>query len=316
MRIGIFVSETWGPASTIDEVRERAVRAEALGYASGWVPYLPWSLDAFAAIQAAGERTTRIPLGTAVVPTYFFHPLAMARQAVTVQAAIGRPIELGIGCSNVAVITMHGLPYERPARHVREYLEILSAAFAAGEKPLGEREQAGFVRHEGEIFALGSNYGAPATARPGRVLVGALGPQMLQVAGAFADGTIATWADPGAIGRAIVPGVTRAAREAGRGAPTVAGVVAVCITNRAEAVRASAQKEFGFYEGAMPYRRMLEAGDAARIGDVCVIGDEEAVAKRLRAYADAGMTDFLAAPLAFGESTWSFTAERLAGIRI
>ena len=71
MRIGIFVSETWGAASGIDEVRERAQRAEALGYASGWVPYLPWSLDAFSAIQAAGEATRSIPLGTAVVPTWF-----------------------------------------------------------------------------------------------------------------------------------------------------------------------------------------------------------------------------------------------------
>ena len=315
MRVGIFVSETWGPASAIAEVRERAQQAEALGYASGWVPYLPWSLDAFASIQAAGEATRSIPLGTAVVPTYFFHPLAMARQAATVQAAIGRPIELGIGCSNVAVISMHGLPYERPARHVREYVEILSAALAAGEKPMGEREKAGFVQHAGDFFTLGSIYGAPGTARPGRLLVGALGPQMLRVAGAFADGTIATWADPGAIARGVVPGLVRAAREAGRPAPTVAGVVPVCITHRAEEARAFAQAEFGFYEGAMPYRRMLEVGDAKKIGDVCVIGDEEAVARRLAAYAEAGMTDLLAAPLAFGGSSWAFTAEKLAAIR-
>lgn len=315
MRVGIFVSETWGSASPIDEVRERARRAEALGFASGWVPYLPWSLDAFAAIQAAGEATRRIALGTAVVPTYFFHPLAMARQVATVQAAIGRPIELGVGCSNVAVITMHGMPYARPARHVREYVEILKAALAAGAQPSGEREKAGFVQYAGEMFELGSIYGTPGGATPGRLLVGALGPQMLRVAGRHCDGTIATWADPGAIARGIRPGLEAAAREAGRAAPTVAGVVAVCITNRAEEARAKAQAEFGFYEGAMPYRRMLEVGDAKRIGDVCVIGDEEAVAKRLRAYADAGMTDFLAAPLAFGESDWRFTAEKLATIR-
>jgi 5,10-methylenetetrahydromethanopterin reductase len=316
MRIGIFVSETWGAASPIGEVRERAQRAEALGFASGWMPYLPWSLDAFASLQAAGEATRSIPLGTAVVPTYFFHPLAMARQAATVQAAIGRPIELGIGCSNVAVVSMHGLPYERPARHVREYVEILASALAAGEHPLGVREKAGFVQYAGEFFTLGSVYGAPQTTRPGRLLVGALGPQMLRVAGAFADGTIATWADAGAIARGIVPGLRKAAEAAGRPAPTVAGVVPVSITNEPEAVRAFAQSEFAFYESAMPYRRMLEVGDAKKIGDVCVIGDEETVARRLREYADAGMTDFLAAPLAFGQSTWTFTAEKLAGIRV
>lgn len=315
MRIGIFVSETWGAASPIGEVRERAQRAEALGFASGWVPYLPWSLDAFASLQAAGEATRSIPLGTAVVPTYFFHPLAMARQAATVQAAIGRPIELGIGCSNVAVVSMHGLPYERPARHVREYVEILASALAAGEHPLGDREKAGFVQYAGEFFKLGSIYGAPQTTRPGRLLVGALGPQMLRVAGTFADGTIATWADARAIARGIVPGLRKAAEAAGRPAPTVAGVVPIAITNEPEAVRAFAQSEFAFYESAMPYRRMLEVGDAKKIGDVCVIGDEETVARRLREYADAGMTDFLAAPLAFRQSTWAFTAEKLAGIR-
>ena len=314
MQIGIFVSETWGAGSSIGEVRERAQRAEALGFASGWVPYLPWSLDAFAAIQAAGEVTKKITLGTAVVPTYFFHPLAMARQAATVQAAIGRPIELGIGCSNVAVISMHGLPYERPARHVREYVEILSSALAVGEKPVGSREKAGFVQYAGDFFKLGSIYGAPETTRPGRLLVGALGPQMLRVAGACADGTIATWADAGAIERGIVPGLVRAAREAGRPAPTVAGVVAVCITSQVDEVRSWAQTEFGFYEGAMPYRRMLEVGNAKKISDVCVIGDEETVARRLREFADAGMTDFLAAPLAYGQSSWGFTAEKLVGL--
>ena len=314
MRIGIFVSETWGAGSSIGEVRERAQQAEALGFASGWVPYLPWSLDAFAAIQAAGEVTKKITLGTAVVPTYFFHPLAMARQAATVQAAIGRPIELGIGCSNVAVISMHGLPYERPARHIREYVEILSNALAVGENPVGPREKAGFVQYTGDFFKLGSIYGAPETKRPGRLLVGALGPQMLRVAGAYADGTIATWADAGAVERGIVPAVTRAAREAGRPAPTVAGVVAVCITSQADEVRAWAQNEFGFYEGTMPYRRMLEVGNAKKISDVCVIGDEQTVAERLREFTDAGMTDFLAAPLAYGQSSWGFTAENLAGL--
>ena len=145
MRLGIFVSEAWGAASGIAEIRDRAVVAESLGFPSAWVPYLPWSLDAMASMQAAGEVTSRIEVGAAVIPTYFFHPLALARQAATTQAAIGRPLHLGIGCSNPAVIAMHGLPFERPARYVREYLEILDAAFLAGTKPAGERERVGFA---------------------------------------------------------------------------------------------------------------------------------------------------------------------------
>ena len=87
MKVGIFVSEAWGAGSTIEEVRERSIRAEALGFASAWVPYLPWAADAMASMQAAGEVTERIEMGAAVIPTPFFHPLALARQAATVQAA-------------------------------------------------------------------------------------------------------------------------------------------------------------------------------------------------------------------------------------
>ncbi|HPG26608.1 MAG: LLM class flavin-dependent oxidoreductase [Spirochaetaceae bacterium] len=314
MRVGLFVSETWGEGSDVGEIRDRARRAEALRYASAWVPYLPWSLDALAAVQAAGEATRRIELGTAVVPTYFFHPLALARQAATVQAAIGRPLHLGIGCSNPAVIAMHGLPFERPARHVREYLEVLESAFAVGAKPAGPREQAGFVRHEGEVFGLGSIYGTPGAQAPGSVLVGALGPAMLRVTGAHSDGVIATWSDEGAIARVVAPAVRAAAEAAGRPSPRVASVIATAIVPKAKtaAARDAAQREFAFYEGAMPYQRVVEASDARRIGDIPVIGDEEEVARRLRAFRDAGLTDFLAAPYAAPGADWDSTAERLA----
>lgn len=318
MRVGIFVSETWGPGSTLDEIRARAVQAERLGYPSAWVPYLPWSLDAFASMQAAGAATSRIEIGSAVIPTFFFHPLAMARQAVTAQAAIGRPLHLGIGCSNPAIVAMHGLAFERPARHVQEYLEILNAAFEVGAKPAGPREQAGFVQHAGEIFELGSIYGTPGAAPMGSVLVGAIGPKMLEVTGTFADGVIGTWCDEGAIERDVAPPVRAAAKAAGRRAPVVASVIATAIVPRArtEEAREAAQAEFGFYEQNMPYKRVIDSGDAERIADVAVIGDEEEVARRLRAYRDAGLTDFLAAPYTVAGASWASTAEKLASLDV
>ncbi len=319
MRIGIFVSEPWGPASSIEEIRVRAERAEALGFASAWVPYLPWSLDAMASMQAAGAATSRIEIGSAVIPTFFFfHPLALARQAATVQAAIGRPIHLGIGCSNPAVVAMHGMAFEKPAAHVRDYLEVLNAAFATGASPTGQREQAGFVQHEGETLSLGSIYGAPATSAPASVLVGAIGPRMCAVTGAHSDGVIATWSDESVIERMIAPAVRSAAREAGRPAPILAGVIATAIVPRArtEAARDAAQASFGFYADTPPYKRVVDASSGDRIADVCVIGDEEEVARRLRAFRDAGMTDFLAAPLEVEGADWNSTAERLAGLEI
>jgi len=318
MQVGVFVSEAWGPGSTLAEVRERAIRAEALGFASGWVPYLPWAVDSLGAIQAAGEATERIALGSAVIPTYFFHPLALARQAATTQAAIDRPLHLGIGCSNPAVVAMHGMAFERPARHVREYLEILSAALATGAKPTGEREQAGLVQFAGELFELGSIYGTPGAQPIGGLLVGALGPMMLRVASAFSDGVIATWSDEGAIERVIAPAVRDAALTAGRPAPRIASVVATAIVpaSRATAARNQAQEEFGFYQGNLPYKRVVDASNADRIGDLCVIGDEEEVARRLRGFRDAGLTEFLAAPYAVEGATWESTASRLATIEI
>jgi alkanesulfonate monooxygenase SsuD/methylene tetrahydromethanopterin reductase-like flavin-dependent oxidoreductase (luciferase family) len=138
---------------------------------------------------------------------------------------------------------------------------------------------------------------------------------MLRAAGAFADGTIATWSNARAIAEVIAPALRRSAESAGRRSPRVAGVLPVIVTHDADAAREHAQQHFGIYESLPRYRRMLELGGAARVADVCVIGDEEAVARQLRDFSEAGMTDFLAAPLAFGTSSWEFTAERLAALQ-
>jgi 5,10-methylenetetrahydromethanopterin reductase len=307
VRIGIFVSETWDAASPIDEVRERARSAEELGLASGWVPYLPWSLDALASIQAAGEVTRAIELGTAVVPTYFFHPLALARQAATCAAAIGRPITLGVGCSNQIVVEMHGLAYERPAAHAREYLEVLEAVRQSVD---------GRVAHRGQQFRIDAMYATPGTSI-GSLLLGALGPKMLRAAGAHSDGTIATWCNERAIEHAIRPTLEQAAKQAGRAAPRVAAVVPVALADDAAAARARAAEKFAIYDSLPRYRRMVELGGLASAADVCILGSARELRDRLRAFADAGLTDLLAAPLELGGdrgSSWRRTAEALAAL--
>jgi F420-dependent oxidoreductase-like protein len=305
VQIGIFVSETWDAASPIDEVRERATAAEQLGLASAWVPYLPWSLDALASLQAAGDTTHAIELGTAVVPTYFFHPLALARQAATCAAAVGRPITLGVGCSNQFVVEMHGLAYDRPAAHAREYLEVLEAARQSAE---------GRVAYRGELFRVDALYATPGTSI-GSLLLGALGPQMLRAAGAHSDGTIATWCNERAIERAIRPGLEQAAKEAGRAAPRVAAVVPVAVTDDPPAARARAGEKFAIYDSLPRYRRMVELGGLTSAAEICIAGSARHLRDRLRAFADAGLTDLLAAPLQLGDdraASWRRTAEALA----
>jgi F420-dependent oxidoreductase-like protein len=288
----------------MDEIRVRACAAELLGIACGWVPYLPWSLDALASVQAAGAVTAHLELGTAVIPTFFSHPLALARQAATTQAAIGRPIVLGVGSSNQFVLEMHGIAYDRPAAHVREYLEVLQAVASS---------DGGQVVFEGALYRVNSMYAAPGTAPP-PVLVGALGPLMLRAAGALSDGTIATWSNPRAIEVAIRPELERSASEAGRTAPRVGAVVPFMVTEDASAGRALAAEKFGIFDSLPRYKRMVELGGVRSAADVCIVGDEKTLRDALAAYRDAGLTDFLAAPLCGAErsASWQRSAEALA----
>ena len=131
MRIGMFIEGVSGERTTVEALLASARDAEERGFTCGWVPHIPWSLDGLTALALAGRVTDGIELGTAVMPTYPRHPLAMAHQALSTQAAAGGRLVLGIGPSHPVVIEgMHGLRYESPARHTREYVEVLRAAFA------------------------------------------------------------------------------------------------------------------------------------------------------------------------------------------
>jgi len=293
MRIGVFISETWRHSSDLDEVRQRARQAEALGFSSAWVPYVMRSLDALLSIQAAGAVTKSMELGSAVIPTYLFHPLALARQAHTLRGELGGRLTLGIGCSQQVVIEkMHGLPFTRPAQHVREYVEILRRT----------TEQSGHVEYDGELFQLDSPFLTPG-AGPLSVLLGAIGPLMLQVAGELTDGTIATMSDEGAIERVIVPAINSAANTAGRPAPRVGAVIPIIVTDDLEGAQQAAGDYFIMYEGLPRYKRMIELGNHDRAAGLCIIGNERAVQHRMQRFADAGLTDFIAAPFTFGDQT-------------
>lgn len=293
-RLGAFVCEVWGGTSTLDDVRARARHAEAVGLDHGWFPYLPWSLDALSAAQAAGDATSRLALGTAVIPTYVFHPMALARQAATVNAAIGGRLLLGVGPSQKAVIeSIHGLTYTSPARHTREYIAALHACndFAVPSQ------------HRGEFYSFASFGSKEAMApSPAPVLVGALGPRMLRVAAEVCDGTIAAWTGERGYESMLVPTINAAAAAAGRPAPRIIGHVPTCVTNDIEGARQAARELFG-YAGVIPnYARQMELSGVSDVADLCSIGDAAAVGKRLASFAATGMTDIIVAPFTFGEA--------------
>jgi len=292
MRIGVFISEVSGAQTTVEGLLDGAREAEALGFSSGWVPHIPWSLDGLTALALAGQVTERIELGTAVMPTYTRHPMAMAQQALSAQAAANGRVVLGIGPSHQSVIeNLYGLSYERPAAHTREYVEVCRAAFAC----------TGMLEYHGEFFDFAAPFTVPA-ATPAPIMVAALAPLMLRMAGEISDGTITYWANERALDEHIVPRLSEAAANVGRPTPRVVCGLPIGVCDDGDVGREQAARIFEAYTAIPTYQRMLaRGGDDNAPADVAVIGTEEEVAARLRSYAETGVTDLMAAVLGLGE---------------
>jgi F420-dependent oxidoreductase-like protein len=304
MRIGLMIgsdkerSRADRVAGLVSDVQE----AEAAGFASMWIPQVPGYLDALTIIAMLGQLTERIELGTAVVPVQTRHPLAMAQQALTTQIACGGRFSLGLGPSHHWIIQdQFGLPYNRPAALVRDYLQVLTAAFGA-TGPVDVQNDTYQVRSPLDVTDI----------RPMPVLIAALGPVMLGIAGAHADGTVLWMADERAIGEHVAPRIHQAATEAGRPAPRiVAGVpVALCANSEVDEARGFASEVLGHADFSPNYVRLLEHGDAQDVGDTMAAGDEKAITERIGRYRDAGVTEFAARVVPIGPDADSRLASR------
>lgn len=279
---------------TIAKIEGDAIAAEAAGFASLWVAQPPDDFDALTAVALMGRVTHQIEIGTAVVPMQTRHPIAMAHQALSTQAVCEGRLTLGIGPSHHWVIEdMLGLSYDKPARLVRSYLEVLHVAFA-GPGP---------VDVENEHFRI-HNPLAVTDITPTPILLAALAPLMLKIAGEQTDGTVLWMADARNIAEHIAPSITKAAADAGRPAPRiVAGVpVTLCRTDEVDGAREWAKRAMSHSEYSPNYERLLEHGDAKDSGDFLVAGDEDAVRKSLERYRDAGVTDFSVRLLPYGKT--------------
>jgi F420-dependent oxidoreductase-like protein len=249
-------------------------------------------IDALTALAVIGYEVPGIELGTAVVPTYTRHPLMLAGQALTVQAASGNRLALGIGLSHQVVIEgVFGYSFDRPARHMREYLSVL------GPSLRGEQ-----VEFEGSTVTARPM--APlkvAGAEPCPVLVAALAPVMLKVAGELADGTVTWMVGAKTLSSHIVPSITASATAAGKPNPRVVVGLPLCVTADVEQARATAAKVFAIYGHLPSYRAMLDLEGAEGPADAALVGDEETVAAEIARLADAGATDLAAPPFGSAE---------------
>ncbi len=280
MRIGIYRGDA--SSGPIDKMVGAARDAADAGYASFWLPQT-MGMDAMTALAVVGREIPDIELGIAVVPTFPRHPIVMAQQALTTQAISGGRLTLGIGLSHQPIIeSSYGYSFDKPIRHMREYLDALLPLVREGN-----------VAFAGETVTARIGLDVRG-ASPVRVVLAALGPKMLELAGGRADGT-ATWmTGPATLAEHVVPTIRAAAGSAGRPAPMVGAGFPVCVTDDVDGARATAARTFAIYGTLPSYRAMLDREGAAGPEDVAIVGDESVVRDRIAALGGIGVTDLIA----------------------
>jgi len=294
MKIGIGIGEIAlgaleGAKLGVPALAAEAARAEREGFDSVWIANIN-GFDALTAVAAVSSATSRIALGTSVVPTFPRHPFAMAQQAMSVQAVSGNRLVLGIGLSHRVVIeNMLGMSWDKSYSHMREYLSVLLP-----------------LMREGRVSFKGAQYKVNtmlkvAGAEPCPVLIAALAPKMLALAGSVADGTVTWMAGPKTVRDHIVPSIQAAAEAAGKPKPRVVVGLPIAVTDDVPAAREAAAKRFAVYGQLPSYRAMLDREGAEGPAQVAILGNEAQVGEQLDQLQAAGATHFSAAPFPVGE---------------
>lgn len=282
MKIGLNATTLLGRASVAD-MAAHAAAAESEGFAGWWLAELPTgAFDALTALAVIGQSVEHMEIGTAVVPTFPRHPVMLAGQALTVQGAIRSKLSLGIGLSHQVMMAELGLADEKPIRHLREYLDVLMPLVTEGR-----------VDVSGEAITGRAAAIYPVT-EPVDVVVAALGPQALRVAGRLTSGTNLAWVGPTTIRDHIVPTITDAAEQAGRSAPRVIATLPVGVTDKPDAAREVLTANTQMYMELPSYQAMFEREGASSTGELGLFGSADEVTERVAHLAECGVTDFAA----------------------
>ena len=272
---------THGVAGVLEDI----AAAEAAGFSSYWVAQVGL-IDALTLIASHGHTGSPMELGTAVISTWERHPHALATQALTVQALVGERLIVGIGVNHQPHVEQSlRVEWRKPIRHMIDYLAILGDLLATGN-----------ASYQGEVWSYDSEGSRPSTGVP-KVMIAALGPQMLELAGRRTDGTILWCVGPKTIESHIAPTINDAAAAAGRPQPAIVCSIPVWVTDDPAPARAFLASILANYAELPSYRAMMDREGVEGLGDLSIVGTEESVREALAEIEHAGATDFAPVPM-------------------
>ncbi|MBV9351041.1 MAG: TIGR03564 family F420-dependent LLM class oxidoreductase [Mycobacterium sp.] len=277
------LSDTGG-RSPVDATVQNLARLRDEGFRRVWMTQMPYEPDLLTVLAVALREVDRIEVGTGVIPIQNQHPMLLAQRALTLSVIGNGRFILGLGMTHQAVTEgMWGIPWDKPVRRLREYLD--------GLQPLLAGQAADAV---GETVTTRGALQIPG-APPPDVYVAALGPQLLRLAGRRTAGTVTWMTGPKTLAEHIGPTLRAAAAEAGRpeAAVQVVAVLPVSVTDDVAAARTGAAERLAMYGHLPSYRAMLDREGFAGPEDAAIIGDERAVADRIVALRAVGVDEFV-----------------------
>jgi len=297
--IGVQLKPRVGAINDVQDLLEQARLVDRLGIGSAWFGQR-FDLDSLSVAALVGASVPGLAVGTAIVPINPRHPVVVASQAQTAQAASEGLFTLGLGLGAASLeAAAFGITERRPILRLREYLTVIRALINDGT--------ANF--HGDTLVAQPPLSTAVRGGSQVPILVAAMGPQALAVSGELADGTIPFLAGPRTIESHILPAVGQAARRAGRPSPRVVAVVGAVVTDDPDRIRSVAAEQMTFYEAIPSYRKVMDREGIHRAAELTVTGSEEQVTAGLRRYLDAGATEIIVSQTELGgpadqQRTW------------
>jgi F420-dependent oxidoreductase-like protein len=302
MPTGVVVNPRATATNVVDDVVDQARRAYQIGVRQVWFAQ-QFDYDAISLAALVGAAVPGLGVGTFVVPVNPRHPLIVAAQAQTAQAATHGKFSLGLGLGGHAVEEQaFGKKWPNPVGRLREHLEVLRSIFDTGA-----------VDHHGSEFVAAPEWPvAVGGGTPVPVYVAAMGPKALRVSGELADGTLPYLAGPRTLSDFIVPTISEAASAAGRPAPRIIAAVPVVVSDDVDSAKALAAEELAFYQNIPSYAKVIAREGGGSAGELAAVGPAEAVRAQLRRYLDAGATDLVLSALrtnsADPERLWELAA--------